>query len=534
MTDIATAADDVRPMTRPREKDNLTLRYMTGILPVLFAFAGAAVAEPVPRERVQAAVARIGAMAEDLIEAGEVPGLAIGIVQGDEVIWTQGFGVRRMGSPDSVDADTVFPLASLSKPIAATVVAGLVGKRVLDWDDRIRDLDPGFALHDPYPTVEVTVRDMFGHRSGLPGSAGNDLEQIGFDRATVMERLRLVPAWTGFRGGYVYSNAAFTEGGLAAAQPTGKDWEIVAKEELFGPLGMNSTSYRNADFLDRLNAVAPHVKWQGAWTPQAIRDPTSQGPAGGATSSVNDMTRWMRLELDQGSFDGAPVIPVEALAPTHVPLMARGMNPITGAESFYGLGCAIEIGRHGVVWQHAGAFSYGALTLVKFLPDSQLGIVVLSNGFPNGAPEALGDSFFDLAIDGELARDYLAPWSAHYGGMFALQVAEAKALYASPPDPATPALPAAAYVGHYHNAYVGDALVEQQADGALVLALGLDGVTRLPLSHFDRDLLTWFPDAEMPDKPSAVQFSIATEERAESMRIESLDANGLGTLTRIE
>lgn len=512
----------------------MTLHATAATSALLLALCGPALAGPVPRAQVDAAIVRIEKMANDLIAAGEVPGFAIGVVHDDEVVWAKGFGLRRMGAPERVDADTVFQLASMSKPISATVVAALVGKKVLAWDSRIADLDPGFALRDAYPTAEVTVADMFSHRSGLPGGAGNDLEQIGFDRDTIMRRLRLVDPWVSFRGGYAYSNAAFTEGGLAAAKPTGRDWETVAQDELFAPLGMASSSFRYSDFVSRDDAASLHVKWQGAWTPLVTRDATPQAPAGGASSSVNDMTRWMRLELANGDFDGKPVIPADGLMATHGARSARGVNPITGAESFYGLGWALEIGRHGTAWQHAGAFSNGALTLVKLLPDSELGIVVLSNGFPNAAPDALADSFVDLAIDGELAQDYLGPWSAYYGGMFAPQIAAAKALYATPPNPATPALPAAAYAGRYHNAYVGEAIVEPGADGALTLVLGPEGRERLPLTHFDRDLFTYFPDAEMPDRPSAVRFAIGPDGRAETIRIESLDANALGTLARAD
>jgi CubicO group peptidase (beta-lactamase class C family) len=505
-----------------------------GLAAAAFLVADAALAGPVPRERVEAAIARIDAMATELIAAGEVPGFAIGVVHDDEVVWTKGFGVRRVGAPETVDADTVFQLASMSKPISSTVVAALVGEKRLDWDSRVVDLDPGFALHDTYPTAEVTVGDMFSHRSGLPGGAGNDLEQIGFDRDTIMARLRLVAPWVSFRGGYAYSNAAFTEGGLAAAKATGEDWESVAEKNLFAPLGMKSSSFRYADFVGRDDAASLHVKWQGAWTPLVTRDPTPQAPAGGASSSVNDLTRWMRLELARGDFDGEPVIPADALAPTRVPRTGRGANPITGGESFYGLGWAIEIGRHGTIWQHAGAFSDGALTEVKLLPESQLGIVVLSNGFPNAAPDTLADSFVDLALDGELSQDYHAPWSAYYGGMFAPDVEAAKARYATPPDPATPALPAAAYEGRYRNAYVGEAVVEPDGNGGLILVLGPEGARRLPMTHFDRDLFTYFPDAEMPDRPSSLRFAIGADGRAETITIESLDANALGTLNRVD
>ena len=99
----------------------------------------------------------------------------------------------RVGKPATVDADTVFQIASMSKPVSATVVAKLVGEDLVAWDSRMVDLNPRFALHDPYPTAEVTLRDLFAHRSGLPGTSGDDLEAIGYDRDTIMQRLRLIP-----------------------------------------------------------------------------------------------------------------------------------------------------------------------------------------------------------------------------------------------------------------------------------------------------------------------------------------------------
>lgn len=496
--------------------------------------AGIAGAESVPRAKVEAALPQVAAMAEQVVAAGGVPGLAIGVVHEDEVVWLEGFGLRAAGEPEEVDADTVFQIASMSKPISATVVAGLVGKGLVDWGDRIADLDPAFALHDPYPTAEVTVRDLFNHRSGLPGSAGNDLEQIGYDRATVMERLRLVPPWVSFRGGYSYSNAGITAGALAAARPTGKDWETVAQETLFGPAGMTASSFRYADFAARENRAALHARFDGNWASRVTYDPTTQAPAGAASSSARDLTRWMRLELAEGRLDGADIIAAAALDQTHAPLTARGANPVTGAPSFYGLGWNVEYGRHGLSWGHAGAFSYGVRTVVTLLPESDLGIVVLANAFPTGVPEGLSDSFLDLVFDGAVAQDYLTAWTAGYESLFGPAIAEAKARYAARPDPATPALPPTAYAGRYGNAYVGAAQVEADAAGGLALILGPQGAKRYPLTHFDRDLFVYFPDEEMPDKPAAARFAVAADGRADAVTLEPLDANGLGTLARTD
>jgi hypothetical protein len=102
--------------------------------------------------------------------------------------------VREAGKPEPVDADTVFQLASSSKPISSSVVAAIVNDgETVTWDTRIADNDPSFQLFDAYPSQQVTIRDLFAHRSGLPGNAGNDLEALGYDRDTILHRLRLVP-----------------------------------------------------------------------------------------------------------------------------------------------------------------------------------------------------------------------------------------------------------------------------------------------------------------------------------------------------
>jgi hypothetical protein len=241
----------------------------------------------------------------------------------------------------------------------------------------------------------------------------------------------------------------------------------------------------------------------------------------------------MRLELAGGERGGEAFIAADAIAATHVPLMARAPNVVTGAASFYGLGWNVEFGRHGLSWGHAGAFSTGARTVVTLYPDSGLGIVVLCNAFPTGVPEGIADSFFDIVFDGAVSQDWVARWDAVFDSLFGPAIAAARATYAAPPDPATPALPDAAYLGTYANAYAGEAVVAAEA-GGLVLKLGPGGKTVFPLTHFDRDIFLYVADAEMPDVPSSLRFSVGPDGKASALTAESLDSNGLGTLTRTD
>ncbi|TIS44682.1 serine hydrolase [Mesorhizobium sp.] len=489
-------------------------------------------ADPISPERMTAALSKLEALAQGAVADGAVPGLAIAVVHDDKIVFLRGFGLREAGKQEAVDADTVFQIASLSKPVSATVVAALVSDRVVSWDSRIADLDPAFRLADPYPTSELAIRDLFAHRSGLPGTAGDDLEGIGYDRAEILRRLRFVPPSSSFRAGYSYSNFGLTEGAVAAARPTGKSWEEVAEEKLYRPLGMASTSSRHADFVKHANRAALHIKVDGAWAAKIERDPDAQAPAGGVSSTAGDLSQWVRLVLGDGVYAGKPLIAADALAQTHVPLMTRGKNPVSGGESFYGLGWNVEFGRHGLSWGHAGAFSVGARTLVTVFPEEKFGIVILANAFPTGVPEGLSDSFADLVFDGKVEKDWIEAWDGIYAGLFGPAVAAAKATYAARPSPARPAAPASAYTGRYANDFIGDAVVSSAGDG-LVLKVGPAGARSYSLTHFDGDLFLTYPDAETPDRPAGVSFVVGSDGKASAMTIEFLDDNHLGTLRRV-
>jgi CubicO group peptidase (beta-lactamase class C family) len=215
----------------------------------------------------------------------------------------------------------------------------------------------------------------------------------------------------------------------------------------------------------------------------------------------------VRLQLGNGVFEGRELIQATALEPTHTPAIGRGPNyGVTKRDDFYGLGWGIDYAPHGTTWRHAGAFEKGARTQVMLLPARQVGIVVLTNAFPTGFPEAIADSFFDIVFDGAPSRDWTAAWNGHFAAM--LDPANwLIAQWGKPPDKTSPALPPDTYAGTYANDYLGQ--VRVFADGAdLMLALGAGGKITHRLTHFDRDTFTIHAFPEWPDVPSPVVFSI--------------------------
>src|ERR1700736_672706 len=159
----------------PALLSSLGLMLWFTVLPV----GAQVVREQITADQVNQAVSEIQKLAANQIEQDLVPGLAIAVVFQDQVVYAAGFGVRNVNTREPVNVDTVFQLASLSKPIGSTVMAELVSEGKISWDSRISDLDPDFAMYDPWVTRQITIRDFYAHRSGLPDHAGDLLEDLG-------------------------------------------------------------------------------------------------------------------------------------------------------------------------------------------------------------------------------------------------------------------------------------------------------------------------------------------------------------------
>jgi CubicO group peptidase (beta-lactamase class C family) len=489
-------------------------------------------AEPdVTPEQVRAALPKLEALAKETLEKTGVPGMAIVVVYRDEVVFLKGFGVREAGTDKRVDGDTVFQLASMSKPFASTVLAALVGDGVISWDDRLIDHLPGFRLSDPWVTSEVTIRDMLCHRSGLPTFVATELEEsLGYDRSEILQRLRFYKLESSFRTRYAYTNYGLTAGAEAGARAAKKSWEELSTEKLYQPLGMKSTSSRFADYAAAPNRALLHVPVDGKWTAKYTRVADAQSPAGGVCSTARDLAAWIRLHLAGGKFEGKQIIATDALAETHRPQILTGVDPETFVPTFYGLGWLVKQDEHGrLFWRHNGAFSMGARTEVVLLPRQQLGIAVITNAFPSGIPEGMTLSFFDLVLTGRLQKDWVARANDDFDKDIKMLVGE-QTDYSKPPAKPRPALALEAYQGVYRNELYGDLTVTVK-DDQLRLSLGRLMVA-VPLQHWDRDVFVL--DLPGDGGLTGATFAIGGDGRASRVVVEDFDQHGQGTFVRVK
>lgn len=482
-----------------------------------------------PDNAVEDAVAKLDGIAEELMKSSGIPGMAVAVVHGGKTVYTKGFGVKDVNRPaddpaNKVDPDTVFQLASVSKPIGSTVVAHQVGQNAISWNTPVTDKLPWFALSDPVVTKMVTVGDLYSHRSGLPDHAGDQLEDLGYDRRYVLERLRQLPL-APFRISYAYTNFGLTAAAEAVAVASGKSWEDLSEEVLYRPLGMTSTSSTFADYEARGDKALGHIRIDGSYKPLYQRDADPEAPAGGVSSSVNDVTHWLTMMLADGKYNGQQIVDPAALLPAVSPqIVSSPPSEPAMRAGFYGYGFNVgTTSAARVHLSHSGAFDLGAATNFVIIPSADVAIVALTNATPTGIPETLTAEFADLVQFGEVRED----WRKLYAQAFADMDKPFGSLAGkAPPANPAPPKPLAGYAGSYRNDYWGPAVVAESG-GKLTLSMGPRPDT-VELTHWDGDVFTFtFPSENFP--PGSISKATFAGDK---LTLEYYDEDKMGTFFR--
>lgn len=407
----------------------------------------------------------------------DIPGVALGIVSGDKLIYAKGFGVRAKGGAP-VDPRTVFQIGSTTKAFLATTLAVAVDQGVLNWDDRVADLDPAFQLKDAATTREFRVFDLTAQRSGLPPYVNDILTGLGFPEDRLIRSLRHAEPFASFRSAFTYTNITHLAAGrLLAHLRRERDWNAVVAADILAPLGMSETS-ATAEAIAASPNHAKGYRWRPEGAVPIPFDPSvpyQLGPAGNLNSTVEDMARWLRLQISDGTFEGREIVSKENLLATRVAKV--GMTPTVS----YGEGWALtQTPRGRVVWHNGGTNGFGAH--VGFLPDYGVGIVILTNLQNQGFPDALAMTAYDLLL-GNPATDHITVAFEHAKA----EVATDDVRYVRPAQP-RPSPDLARLVGTYENEMMGPVHLEAKGEGAVLTFA--DTGAKLALEPFDGAVFT--------------------------------------------
>ncbi len=318
--------------------------------------------------------------ADETRQAWNATGLAIGIVVDGEVVFAEGFGYRDAETKKPVTSKTLFAIGSTTKAFTSLTLGTLVDQGKLDWDKPLINYLPKFQLYDDYATTHITPRDLVTHRSGLPRHDLAWYNNKTWSRDELVRRLRFYEPTKELREKFQYNNMMFLTAGYLGGQLTGGTWEQAVQKRIFDPLDMRYSNFSVEDSKKTNDFAYPYREKDDVVSRIPFRNIDNVGPAGSINSNVEDMLKWVRLHLGDGTFSGKKIINQATLDELHNPQIVMG-RPATRPElssPSYAMGWMVRNYRGHRLVEHGGGID-GFITTVAFYPDDGVGIVAFTN-----------------------------------------------------------------------------------------------------------------------------------------------------------
>lgn len=394
-----------------------------------------------------------GYIQRKLTEYG-IPGAAVAVVQDGEIVYTEGFGVRALGSDEPVTPETLMMIGSIGKTMTTMMMATAVDDGLMTWDTPVQEILPEFAVADPQLSQQITMRNLVCACTGVPR---RDMQLFfgayELSAEDIITSLQGFEFFTEFGEAFQYSNQLVATGGYATAAATGAEWgnlynSYISEMEarVFAPIGMTNTTLTFEEALANNNHALPHAV--GVTSPyeqipvDRERIVTPVAPAGAPWSNALEMGRYLITELNRGlSPDGARVVSAENLAVTWEPQV-----PVD-ANASYGLGWFVDSYK-GQLMIHHGGNTLGFTSDLAFLPDVGIGISVLTNGRATSAfNDAVRFRLLELLFEQPMEYDV----QADFGNASVREMITGPVLDAVPADADT----VAPFLGSYHSPELG-------------------------------------------------------------------------------
>ena len=466
---------------------------------------------------------------DDVIKASmarfDVPGMAVAIVENDKVIFAKGFGVTNLNTNKKVNKDTLFGIASNTKAFTTAALAKLVDEGKLSWDDRVIDHLPEFRLYDSYVTREMRIRDLLSHRSGLGLGQGDLMIWPSTDKSVdeILAGLQYLKPASSFRSKYAYNNLMFVTAGEVVARVSGMSWNDYIEKNILQPLHMdNSRAGFSRIPKSNKNWATGHIPMDGTLHPFFVNYLEDFRGAGAITSSVSDMSQWLRTQLAGGKMPSGEQLFSEKqqaqMWHPHITSMASKSAFESYHQQFrgYGLGWSIE-DYHGFKKLGHGGGILGMVSQVTLLPEKNLGIVILSNQQAFGALSAVTHEVLEDALELE-DKDWVEDLAkSHFEGK---QQAYANAKPEAPAD-YQPQLPNINYTGTLHDDWYGDVIIEQ-LDGKLRIDFTHTKRLKGTLEHYTGNTFIVKWDEKLLEADAFIRFEMSSQNRVNSAKMRAV------------
>ena len=470
-------------------------------------------------------IREIDAYAEKTRADWNVPGMAVAIVKDDKLVFAKGYGVRELGKTEKIDENTLFAVASNSKAFTTASLAILVDEGKLNWDDKVIKHLPEFELADAYVTREMTVRDLVSHRSGFDTFSGDLLwYETTYKDDEILKRLRYLKPKTSFRSAYGYQNLMFIAAGKVIERVSGKTWSQFVSERILTPIGMLRTTTTIRDLNSKGNYSMPHNESGGTLRVLHLGNVDGAAAVGGLNSSVADVTKWLRLQLGRGKYEGKQIFSEKQSwemwqQNTAIPISQAGAKFIPSRHfNGYGLGWFLWDYQGRKVVSHGGGLD-GMISETAMMPEENLGLVVLTNS-ETPVNVIMQNKIFDV-FTGAPKRDWSAEYLSRAKAGKTAEIEERAKLEAARVANTKPSLALKDYAGIYSGSLYGDVTVAEE-NGKLVLRMlpSPNFVGDLEHWHYDTFRLKWRPTVAYNFPPGFVTFTIDKNGKAEEIKID--------------
>jgi len=387
----------------------------------------------------------------------DVPGMAIGIVKNDSLIFAKGYGYRNIEKKAPVNPQTIFPIASNTKAYTAAAMGILVDEGKISWNTKVKDILPYFRLYNDYVTEHFTIADMLSHHSGLVTFSG-DLLWYGSDytREEVIKKLPLLKQKYEFRTTFGYSNIMYIAAGEVIAKVSGVSYEEFLQKHFFDKLAMSSTYTSITDLKNLDNVCTPYNKINDKIIPIELLNWDNIGGAGCINSNVADVSQWIKFQLHNGIWHGDTIVSPAQIREMRSPhtnfKVSAGYQKYWPSTHFraYGMGWSVSDYHGRQIVNHSGGYD-GVITFTCLVPEENLGFVILTN-----SNSSLYNALSYRILDAFLAKD-TTDWSALF--LPYQQRSEKHDAIKTPENASPPSLNLLSYTGLYHSELYGNAKI---------------------------------------------------------------------------
>jgi len=457
------------------------------------------------QESVEARLKGFDSYMDQVMKDWNAPGIGIGIVMGDKLVFAKGYGFRDYGKKLPYTATTTQPIASNTKLFTAIAVGLLVEEGKLRWDEPIKQFVPTIRFYNDELDRSVTIRDMLSHRTGVTRH-DSIWYKSAFTRRELWDRLRYLEPAAPLRTKFLYNNLMFTAAGQVVEELSGQTWEQFVQKRIFDQLSMSRSTLTIEDNIKGPEPAVPYSERRDS--AELYRQPyytaeVAIAPAGAINSNVQDLSRWVIALLNKGKVDGKQVIPEAVIRETMAPslglpnsaLESRGWGE--NLNSYYGMGRTVSSYRGHLLAVHGGDLP-GFHSQISVMPNDNIGVIVLVIG-DHVAPMYNGLTY---NIYERLLGLSLTPWSERLNAIrLKNKAAGTKARAVGDVGRVTgtkPSHPLEDYVGEFAHPAYG---VVKVGRGEKELSFEFNSI-KMPLNHFHYDRF------DTPDDEEDGKFSL--------------------------